>query len=491
VETAERLAAALGPACPEIADLIGRVPLSGLDKPIAQAAVRHLMEPTTTAANLAGTSGATVDQVRAVYRFLRADPAVQALVRSAFYPWRLAHRTGAAVVAEWLADPDRPRRLIAGEPVLSSTVEIHPSIGTCAYQCAMCLWSDKDELTYRRRGLTGAGLVGTRAWVEILGDLADRGVGTVVVSGGGEPLLNPCLADILGHARRLGLLVHVYTTGFNLPEEGPLWAELAAVERVRLSIHSPDPDTYSKLVGLPPRVRALERVSANIGRLRDHRERLGYSGSLGIGFVLQPLNYHEVESMAAYAAQLGVDFLDIRKDEVDVTAELSPIQRQQVLEQLRRVRAAAVSGAYGTMVVDLADELVTLVNGATASSRRRTDECRAKYFRPTISPYGLLAPCDLKAEPRFAGGGLDFGLVAPGRLDQLVATLTDRHVPDACEQCMPSSRTGNAMYAKLLADIRAGVPVADQPFAPMIAIPARSGTSPYRRKLAGDKPTIL
>ena len=46
----------------------------------------------------------------------------------------------------------------------------------------------------------------------------------------------------------------------------------------------------------------------------------------------------------------------------------------------------------------------------------------------------------------------------------VVTDLARHHVPDACAQCMPSSRTGNAVLHKLLSDLRAGIELADQPF---------------------------
>src|SRR5690606_21545686 len=50
-------------------------------------------------------------------------------------------------------------------------------------------------------------------------------------------------------------------------------------------------------------------------------------------------------------------------------------------------------------------------------------------------------------------------------LADVVAGMAERTIPDTCAQCMPSSRTGNAVYHKLLADLRAGVPLSHQPFA--------------------------
>lgn len=96
--------------------------------------------------------------------------------------------------------------------------------------------------------------------------------------------------------------------------------------------------------------------------------------------------------------------------------------------------------------------------------RARTAECLAKYFRPTISPFGIVAPCDLKAEPRFADSRFNLGTIPRHRVLDVVDKMPGQFVPDACTQCMPSSRTGNAVYHKLLTDCRQGLDLSDQPF---------------------------
>ncbi len=235
------------------------------------------------------------------------------------------------------------------------------------------------------------------------------------------------------------------------------------IERLRLSIHSPLATTYDRITGLPTRLGALRRVVEQTARLLALRRELGGSVRVGIGFVIQPLNYEQILPMAQFAAELGVDFLDIRKDEVDVTVGLSADQLRSVAEQLASLRARALDGRYGATAMDLSDELVALTNGRPYI-RRRGGECMAKYFRPTISPFGILAPCDLKAEPRFASSQFNLGSVGANRVLPVVDSMPARFIPNACEECMPSSRTGNAVYAKVLGDQRAGVGLEEQPF---------------------------
>src|SRR6266542_2794092 len=380
-------------ACPELGAYHARLSSTALAPAVRLAVRAHLCQPTTAATALATMAGVSLGDVRAAYRFLQHDPDTHALVGSLFYPHRLRWAFAAAAARAWTADLLGFERLVAGEAVLSKTVEIHPSKGTCNYACAMCLWSDKQTLTYAERGLTADGLLATEDWRHVLRELRQGGAATLVLSGGGEVLLNREIPEIMRCARLLGFRVQLYTTGFNLrPEDSALWDELALMDQVRLSVHSPVAATYNAITGLPARLNALGRVVDNIRTLRDLRDQ-----------------HH--------------------------------------------------TGAQ----IDLADELVSLANGQRVA-RTRTSECLAKYFRPTISPFGILAPCDLKAEPRFAASSFNLGVVERSRVAELVAALPGRFVPDACAQCMPSSRTGNAVYAKLLADHVDGIGPAHQPF---------------------------
>ncbi len=455
---------------PEVRAVRRRLEDAGLSAGVTRATLAHLAAPATTVARLAADTSASLEEVDRAYEFLRHTRSVRTFVASAFYPHRLWTAAAESMVSSWLAAPARPERLLAGASIAPDTVEIHPSRGTCAYGCAMCLWSDKDALTYASRELQADGLVTTEQWTLVLRQLRDLGARNLVVSGGGEALLNPDLPAILTTACDLGFVVSLYASGFNLDSHrGVLWEPVVNLSKVRLSIHSPDPATYARIVRLPERLCALERVTGHLRTLLALRQARATRLTVGIGFVLQPDNYDQVELMVDYATDAGADFLDLRKDEVEVTEGLTSSQLGEAAEQLRRVRQRAQRGFYGRLDVDLGDELVALANGQPVI-RSRTSECRIKYLRPTISPYGVLTPCDLKAEPRFAHAAFNLGVVTRQPIDDLVAGLPRQFVPDACAQCMPSSRTGNGVADKLLTDLRHGWPLARQPF----AAPARS-----------------
>jgi MoaA/NifB/PqqE/SkfB family radical SAM enzyme len=417
----------------------------------------HLAAPSTPAQQLADILGTDLDVVRSAYRHCRESQPVSRLIGSWFYPHRLRYAFAAATVQEWRRVPDRPARILARQPVLGETMEIHPTRGTCNYRCAMCLWSDQQTLTYQTKHLDSGGLMTAEDWCRVLAELHDQGVRRLIVSGGGEALINPQLPDILTEAGDLGFELHIYTTGFSIRPATALLAALLRCHRIRFSIHSPEPVTYDRIAGTRAEQHALDRVTRNLVMILTER---GESLQVGIGFVIQPYNFQQLETMVEFAEDVGVDWLDLRKDEVDVTEGLTGDQLVTVREQLRSIRYRPPTDTR----IDIGDELVSLANGQTPD-RTRTAECLGRYFRPTIGAYGHLTPCDLKAEPRFSDTRYDLGSVKKSRIMNVVSVSSGRRIPDDCAQCMPSSRTGNAIVHKLLADLQAGVGLTDQPFA--------------------------
>jgi MoaA/NifB/PqqE/SkfB family radical SAM enzyme len=337
---ADRARSSFWTASPELAGFRERLTRENLPTEVLAALLRHLADPTVPALDLTRQTGCRLTVVRQAYRWCQTSRVVSELVTSPFYPHRLRCEFAAATVQEWAEDPERFARLLAGQPVLSRTVEIHPSKGTCNYSCVMCLWSDKRALTYSSQALEADGLLATEDWLRVLRELRVGGAVRLVISGGGEALLNRDLPTIMTAACALGFRVLLYTTGFNLrPHDTKLWAALLGIEQVRFSIHSPFPGTYDAITGLPSRLHALACVAERItSLLRRRTQRPNAGPRVGIGFVIQPRNHDQIVAMARFAAELGVDFLDIRKDEVDVTEGLSPAQLGLVRDQLNAVQ---------------------------------------------------------------------------------------------------------------------------------------------------------
>jgi MoaA/NifB/PqqE/SkfB family radical SAM enzyme len=396
---------------------------------------------------------------------MQRDATVRQITDSPYYPRRMMTQFAESTVQDWVNDPEYAGSILRGETVAARNLEVHATRGTCDYTCTMCLWSDKEELTYRNLGLGEFGLMDASDWGRVFQSAQDLGTSRVVFSGGGEPLLNKDLFNLSATARGMGLKTHLYTNGFGLRRATEKdWGEVVQMEQVRFSMHSPTEDVYNQIVTMPEGVSALPTVAANIRELLVRRNASGGNVNVGIGFVTQTLNHHQIEEMVDFAKDLGVDFINLRQDEVEVTRELGNAERRLIAAQLSSIRDRNARDEFGGMHVDMSDDLVALANGVEQNTRR-VATCFAKILRPAISPFGVVAPCDLRAEPRFSDPDYVLGNVKRQQLPVIMENAAQKDIDASCEQCMPSGRTINAIVTKLIKDFEAGIDYTDQPFA--------------------------
>lgn len=424
----------------------------------------HLTDPSITATDLVAATGLTLDEVRELYRGMQLDEGLRSTTDSIYYPRRMMTKFAEATVSDWAEDPEYADKLLSGQTVAARDLEVHATRGTCDYTCTMCLWSDKEELTYRNLGLSEFGLMNTSDWEHVFKSAQELGTRRIVFSGGGEPLLNKDLFGLSATARAMGLRTHLYSNGFGLRRATEKdWDEVMQMEQVRFSMHSPTEDIYNQIVTMPDRTNALPVVAANIKELLARREATDREVRVGIGFVTQSLNYHQIESMVDFARDLGVDFINLRQDEVEVTRELGETERGVIAAQLLSIRNRMLSGEFGDMYVDMSDDMTALANGVEQSTRR-VISCFAKLFRPAISPFGVVAPCDLRAEPRFSNPAYVLGNTKRQSLPLIMENAAQKDIDAGCAQCMPSGRTINAVVTKLIKDYEAGIHYTEQPF---------------------------
>jgi len=423
----------------------------------------HLTSPEKSSEVLMRELNVSLEEVKHAYKLIKEDTAIVDYIHSLYYHKRLFYQSANTIIKGWLTKPDNFSKLISGQPIVPDVLEVHSTKGTCNYSCTMCLWSDKNELTYTSKGLDIQGLMTFDEWKQLFDEANILGVKTIVFSGGGEFFQNRDAGDLIDYVSSLGMIIHIYSNGFNLEKlNHNIWGSLKKAEQFRFSLHSPRPTTYNQITGMPEKVQALENVINNVAKLRNAREE-GSLLRIGIGFVIQPMNYSEILEMCDFSRDLGVDFLCIRKDEVDVTEGFSEIEFEIIRNQLIQIREQNNNGFYGNTTIDISDELVAWMDGLMPN-KSRVSQCYVKYTRPTVSPYGIFAPCDLKAEPRFASSNYNLGNLKDQSLSKVADSLLEYFIPDKCNQCMPSSRTVNAIYDKLMNDCKLGIALEEQPF---------------------------
>lgn len=158
----------------------------------------------------------------------------------------------------------------------------------CNLRCVHCYIPD----------FSGRGEMTTAEITRILSEAADEGCLWMLLTGG-EVLLRPDFAEIYRHAKRLGLLVTVFSNGTLFDEKvADLMAEYPPFG-LEFTLYGLDDETYRKVTGFPNRFARVERAV-----------RLATDAGLKLtlkAIAMQAL-VDEIPRMREFAASYGVPF---------------------------------------------------------------------------------------------------------------------------------------------------------------------------------------
>jgi len=200
-----------------------------------------------------------------------------------------------------LAWREQLEKLAKGEVVVPITVTVDPT-NICNVNCS---WCSSSEL--RRKQVQS---IPDKVLLELPEFLSKWGVRSVVISGGGEPLLHPKIVDFLKLLGEKKLKVGLMTNAVNMDTDEIRKAIVENVRWVGISLDAASPETYMKIKR--PRVaNAFPRILDNIGWLCRNRGE-GKRPKVTTKFVIHHLNYGEMYRFAEMSKGLGVDEVHIR-----------------------------------------------------------------------------------------------------------------------------------------------------------------------------------
>lgn len=188
------------------------------------------------------------------------------------------------------------------------TCEIDPS-NSCNLDCSFCIYKQLDDETH----------LSLELYKKILGDLRDCEVKSITFTGGGEPLLNPRINEMIEVSSdfKLGLI----TNGVLLDKIRPKL--LKRFEFVRVSLNAGTPKTYKNITGKD----LFSRVIKNIHSLKKHIKQLG------ISFVVTKENIDEIDLVKGIKA----DYIQIKDNvlnPIDYSADCIVCKRDKAVSNL-------------------------------------------------------------------------------------------------------------------------------------------------------------
>ena len=279
----------------------------------------------------------------------------------------------------------RINQWLSGENVYPILVEFDLS-NRCNHKCEFCTF----------KYIKDRSVLDTDLAMRSIDEFAAGGVKSINWTGGGEPLLHKDFCDIIRHAGSTGIDQGVFTNGSLLTDK-TIDALLDTHSWVRISIDAATRETYEQI----RRVDDFERVTRNIRRLVEAKKKKNSSTTIGIGFIITPDNYAEIEKFSDLITDLGVDYGQYKpcikgfNDKEQISGEWWKQEVNPILEEVFEKNKKAVVNLY---------KLTDLIE---SSFDKAYEKCYGHIFCPCIGASGDVWLCThLRGLKKYSLGNL-------------------------------------------------------------------------------------
>lgn len=225
--------------------------------------------------------------------------------------------------------------------------------------------------------------------------LARSGVRRVDLTGKGEPIAHPELAEVVRIIKREGLACCLFTNGtLAKPDLAPTLVEWR-LDRLNLSLNAASPEVYSRIAGVDLWEKAVGFSREVLERRRASRGELPWTV---VSYVICRDNVADIDRMVDLCCDLKPDEVSwivmgvlpetshLKIDERDVSAILDAIPGMK-----RRLEAADVHSNLRRLEADLPERA-----GAAArqeNTLQRDLPCYEGWLSSVIGPDGTVVPC--------------------------------------------------------------------------------------------------
>lgn len=303
-------------------------------------------------------------------------------------------------------DRERKRELI--DAIVSCTPGAGPAhieldlTDRCNVACYFCNQQDlrtKEQLPIRRT-------------TDLIDELAQNGLRSVRLSGGGDPLFHREIGEVLDHLALRGIVIdNLNTNGVAMTPDIARYLVRNKAREVIFSLDAADPADYARMLRVKPEL--FDKVVSNIRTLVAERGESNYP-SIAVLFLLDRKNFTRMADMYDVARSLGVDrvslaaVLEIPRERIDRELLLCPedaVAAEPYMEEILRRDAET-----GIVQIDFPvhgwNEMIQRVRNRigiqpanmlpTAPSFRESDAgCFFAWYTAAITGTGDIRPCCL------------------------------------------------------------------------------------------------
>jgi len=267
--------------------------------------------------------------------------------------------------------------------------EIDPS-NLCNHDCIWCMYHDfKEERNVK---------IPKDRMFNLIRELGQGGVKSVTFTGGGEPLTNPATVEGLYKVREASMEVGLVTNGGLMNKD--ICKEIVdTCLFLRISLDAATTSTHSS-VHKPKNLSKdnFDQIIANIKTLVDLRKKKGRDFTIGIAFLVHPLNYFEIYDATTLAKKLGVDYIQIRP--VFITGK-KPLEKMWfAVQDLMEKSLELIDDRFHVFPIAHRFDEVSKID-------RTYSQCLGHALLAVVgADCNVYTCCQLRGDPRFSFGNL-------------------------------------------------------------------------------------
>ena len=194
---------------------------------------------------------------------------------------------------------DRVNDWVNGKNIYPIYMEAAPA-GGCNQRCIFC---GLDYTSHKAKFLD------VSAWERFVKDASGKGLKSVLLSGEGEPLLHPEIAELTVSAKKAGVDVAIATNG-SLMTKDISEKILSHLSWLRVSLDAASDKTYEIIHGVPGK--HFSAVLKNLEEAVKIKKKKKYAVTIGAQFLLLNENLKDVEKAARIAREIGLDYFSVK-----------------------------------------------------------------------------------------------------------------------------------------------------------------------------------
>jgi len=263
----------------------------------------------------------------------------------------------------------------------------------CNYACDHCI--DWDILNSRVKHEDDQ----LRASIE---RMAERGLRSVILIGGGEPTLYPGFVDFVAFLKQLDLSVSVVTNGSRGDRILKAAPHFTKGDWVRLSLDSGSNDTFVRMHHPSNKRLTLDEICSWIPKIKAVNQEL----SMGFSFVITWVggsrgevkvveNIHEMVAAAKRASDASFDYISFKpflERQEDGAEVLDPAKTEAELQAVIARIQANLEEARGVVRDDFkvlaSTNLRVLMSGTWRDYTKQPKVCHMQMLRQVVTPLG-------------------------------------------------------------------------------------------------------